>query len=88
MAVPEVSADELAERAKVLFERRIRSQVEKGQEGKYLVIDIGSGDYELDEDDLAASDRLAAKHPEGQFFTMRIGYRALGRIGFQAARRP
>jgi hypothetical protein len=84
MVTPGSQLDEIANRAKALYESRIRGEVEVLHGGKYLVIDVESGDYEIDENHLAASDRAHARHPDGQFFAMRIGYPALGRIGFRA----
>jgi hypothetical protein len=83
MASPSSSLDEIADRARALYESQIRPRVDAGDRGKYLIIEVNSGDYEIDDDDLAASDRAAAKHPNGEFFAMRIGYPALGRIGFR-----
>jgi len=73
---------EVSKRAKEIYERSIRSQVEKNHWGEYLVIDIETGEYELDKDHLAASERAFKKNPEGMRFAMRIGYPAMGHIGF------
>ncbi len=80
------SSSEIAARGKDLYEREIRARVEAGNTGKYLVIDIDSGNYEIDEDKLAASDRAHGKHPDGALYAMRIGYRSMGRIGFVPAK--
>src|ERR1051326_449776 len=39
-----------------------------------LVVDIETGDFEMDDDDLAATMRAHAKHPGGAFFGIRVGY--------------
>lgn len=78
--------EEIAARGKELYERQIRSKVEAGNTGKYLVIDIESGDYEVDDDKFAASERAHMKHPDGALYAMRIGYRSMGRIGFVPAK--
>jgi hypothetical protein len=75
------SAAEIVRRGSAEYESRIRAVVEREHFGKYLVLDIETGDYEIDEDHLAASDRAAKKHPGALLFAMRIGYRAGGRIG-------
>ena len=49
--------------------------------GKFLIIDIESGDYELDDDDMAATRRAHARHPDGAFYGMRVGYRAAEVLG-------
>jgi len=80
------SNDEIAARAEALYEQGIRASVEPGNVGKFLVIDIRSGDYTVDENDMAAMKRAAARHPDGLFHVMRIGHRTLGRIGARFTR--
>jgi predicted aspartyl protease len=55
------SADEIVARGKAIYEQRLRAQLEPQNVGKFLVIDIETGDYEMDADDLAASLRAARK---------------------------
>ena len=78
---PRYTAEEIVARAKALYEQEIRAKVEADNKGKYLVIDIETGDYEIDEDHFAASRRAAEKHPDGARFAMKIGYQTMGRIG-------
>jgi len=82
------STKEVVARGRALYESKIRSFVERDHFGKYLVLDIDTGEYEIDVDHLAASNRAAAKHPDGVLFAMRIGHPAGGKIGarFSAVR--
>jgi hypothetical protein len=48
---------------------------------KALVIDIETGEYEIDDDGLAAAHRARAKHPDAALYAMRIGYPAYAKIG-------
>ena len=80
------TAREIVERGQAIYDSRIRPLVESEHLGKYLVLDIDSGEYEIDADHLEASNRVAAKHPGGLRFAMRIGYRAGGRIGSRPCR--
>jgi hypothetical protein len=73
--------EEIAHRGEELYEQRIRSAVEPANEGKIIVIDIETGDYEIDEDHLAANARARAKRPDAILYGMRIGHRALGKVG-------
>src|SRR5947208_11105370 len=75
------NAEEIVRRGQAIYEQRLRPLVEREHFGKYLVIDVDSGDYEIDADHLAASNRAAARHPKAPLFAMRIGQRAGGRIG-------
>jgi hypothetical protein len=85
MGHPRYTKEEIATRGKAIYERRIRDKVEPENNGKFLIIDIETGEYEIDEDDFAASRRAHAKHPDGAFFGMRVGYRSSGTIGASVA---
>jgi len=87
MGHPRFSKEEICSRGSALYESKLRSAVEQGNLDKFLIIDIESGDYEIDTDDLAASDRAHQKHPNGAFFGMRIGRRTSGTIGTSSSRR-
>ncbi len=45
--------------------KRLRQLLEPDNIGKFLVIDIEMGEYEIDADGDAASIRARNKHPEG-----------------------
>jgi hypothetical protein len=71
----------VVERGSRLYEERVRDLLEPQHNGKYVVIDVDTGEYEVDRDHLAASDRAAAKHPGAALYATRVGSRTLGRIG-------
>ena len=81
MAHPRYTADEVIRRGRDLYEREIRSQVEPDHRGEIVVIEVESGDYEVDHDHLTAARRARAKHPDGVLFATRVGFPALARIG-------
>ena len=75
---PPLSDDEIGGRGQSLYESRLRRQVETEPNlGKHIVIDIDTGDYEIDADGLAASRRLLARHPSAVLYGARIGYDAV-----------
>jgi len=76
-----VDIEEIARRGEEYYDRLLRAKLEPEHKGKYLVLDVDAGDYELDASQLAALDRAEAKHPHGVFHIIRVGYRAVGRIG-------
>jgi hypothetical protein len=78
---PRNSSDEFARRGNDLYEKKIRAQVEDGNDGKVVAIDIDSGQFEVAQDALTASDRLLAKCPTAQTWFVRIGHPALHRFG-------
>lgn len=75
------STEEVAARGREIYEIRLKSQMEPEHLGKFLVIDIETGEYEMDEDDLTASMRAYRKKPSGSRYGMRIGYATVGSIG-------
>lgn len=73
--------DELARLGGEIFDRTIRSTLCPEDDGKYVAIDVDSGDYEIDADDYAAVARLRAKKPSADVWLMRAGHKAAYRIG-------
>ena len=66
---------EIAERGTQIYEEKLRDVLEPQHNGKYVVIDVETGHYELDADHLAASDRAAAKRPGAPLCATRVGAR-------------
>ncbi len=79
---PRYSREEFARRGDEIYERVFRSTLERGNEGKFVAIDIETGAYEVDTDELGASDRLLARVPNAQIWLRRIGSRYAHRFGF------
>ncbi len=80
---PRYSKEEAARRGTEIYERDIRPQVETGNKGKIIAIDIETGEYELAEDTVTASERLFQRLPDAQVWFVRIGHRAVHRIGLR-----
>ena len=78
---PRYSKEEFARRGDAVYEDSIRSLVEERNEGKFVAIDIETGAYEIDTDELVASDRLLARVPDAQVWLKRIGSRYVRRFG-------
>jgi len=69
------SMEEVALRAKQLYEKDIRQQVEFGDNiGKMIVIDAESGEYGIDSSGVKTALYLKQKNPNARLFTIRIGY--------------
>ena len=78
---PRYSAEETARRGDEIYEREVRVRVEEGNHGKVVAIDIETGAYALGENALAAAKRLRAQRPDAEIWFVRVGHRALHRIG-------
>jgi hypothetical protein len=77
-----LSREEVARRAKQLYESEIRQKVEVEENiGKMVIIDIETGEYEIDETGIQASHKLRAKHPLARLFGIRIGYNVAASLG-------
>jgi len=81
MPYPEYTPDEVAQRGEAIYQGQIRALVEPEHRGQFVVIDIETGDYELDVDDLAATKRALAKRPGAVLYGLRIGSEAAYRLG-------
>lgn len=78
---PRYSKEEFARRGDEIYESQVRPQVEAGNHGKIVAIDIESGSFEMADDILTATDRLFQRLPNAQPWIVRIGYRAVHRFG-------
>ena len=71
---PRYSNEEIGRIGEDIYHRDIRPKVMPQDKGKFLIIDIETGDYEVDKDDLQAEKRLRSRRPNGVLYGMRIGY--------------
>jgi hypothetical protein len=78
---PRYDKEEFARRGNEMYERQVRSQVEKGNEGKIVAVDIDTGAFEVGQDTLTACERLLASHPDAQIWCVRIGHPAVYKFG-------
>jgi len=78
---PRYTSDEIALRGQEWYDREIRAKVEPGNKGRMVAIDIETGEYEIDDDRLAAAHRALAKHPDAALYGVRVGYPTAGKIG-------
>jgi hypothetical protein len=86
MHEPRYSKEEFARRGDELYEREVLPRLRPEDAGKYALIDIETGDFEIDRDELAASDRLLARKPDAQVWFRRVGSRYARRFGHAARR--
>ncbi len=75
------TSKQVATRGETIYRREIRDKVEPEHKGKFLVIDIETGEYEMNIDDLVATKRLLAKYPDAVVYGLQIGSPTAYRIG-------
>ncbi len=73
--------EEFARLGDAIYDRDLRSLVEPGRNGEFAAIDIETGAFEVDADELAAAERLAARIPGAQTWLRKIGSTHTRRIG-------
>jgi hypothetical protein len=78
------SAEQLAIVGAEVFDRCVRPALRPEDEGKFVALDVASGEYEIDADDYAAVKRLRERVPAAEVWLARAGSRTTYRIGFAA----
>jgi peptide subunit release factor RF-3 len=69
---PRYSKEEFARRAPEIYESQVRPQVEEGNHGKIVAIDIESGAFEMTDTLMTAVDQLYKREPDAQPWVIRI----------------
>ena len=72
---------EVAKKGKAIYQERIKPLVDPLHCGKFLVIDVDTGDYEIGERMILASKKLRERRPEAITYGVRIGFLAAYRMG-------
>ena len=83
---PRYSKEEFARRGDEIYESQVRTQVEEGNHGKIVAINIETGNFEVADAPMAAVDRLYEREPNAQPWVIRIGHRAVFRFGSRSLR--
>jgi hypothetical protein len=78
---PGYSKEEFARRGDAIYQKEILPKLTAKDRGKFLAIDIETGDYEMSGDEMRAGDKLLARLPEAQIWMVRVGYATTRRLG-------
>jgi hypothetical protein len=81
LSKPRHRKEEFARLGDEIYERDICPRLTASHEGQFVAIDIESGDYELDANEIAASDRLQSRVPNAQIWLRRVGSRYARHFG-------
>ena len=76
------SKEEFSRRGDALYDQLIRPVFEPSHNGQFAAIDIETGEFEVDDSEIAAGNRLRARLPNAQTWMTKIGSRYLRRFGF------
>jgi hypothetical protein len=81
------SKEEFARRGDAIYQKDVRPQLKAEDHGKFAAIDIETGEYAIDADELKACQKLRKRIPDAQIWMVRVGYRTVHRIGGRHERR-
>ena len=71
---PRYGHEEYARLGKEVYARQVRPRLTPADDGKYVAVDIDTGEYEVDADDYQAAARLRARLPLAQTWLERAGH--------------
>jgi hypothetical protein len=74
--------EDVGRRGEAIFEKRIRPQLGESSRGKYVTIDVETGDYVIGDDWTIQPNMLHEKRPGALLYTLRVGYSSVSSIGF------
>lgn len=78
---PRYSKEEFARLGDEIYFSSVRSLVEAGNHGKIVAINIETGAWEMDINEVSASMRLEAQCPDAQIWFVKIGSSYVRRFG-------
>lgn len=73
--------EELARLGAEVYDRRVRPMLRPDDDGKFVAIDVGTGNFEIDDDDYTAVVRLRKRSPQAEIWLGRVGAPAAYRMG-------
>jgi hypothetical protein len=71
-----MSSDEIADLGDQIYEEWIKPGLTQSDIGKFVHIDVNSGEFEIDDDDITGDIQLRTRIPEAVIYTVRVGYSA------------
>ena len=71
--IPNHDPEEVARLGSEVFTRRVLPSLLPADDGKFVAVDVGSEEYELDADDYTAVTRLRGRRPDAEIWLGRVG---------------
>lgn len=87
MARTDYTREQVVRDGQRIYEDTLRNSLETRNEGRFLVINVETGDYVMGEDDVATSEAAHQRFPGAPLFAMRIGDTAPYHVGAGGAPR-
>lgn len=77
--VAKADGERLAETARLgqeAFEQHVRPRLTPADEGRFVVIDVETGEYDIGTDSYTVSKRMRERLPAARLWLMRVGHKA------------
>lgn len=84
---PSVDPNAIAERGRALYAEKLRAFLEPKETGRYVVLNVETGEFELGDDAITPSERMKQRYPGTLFYALRVGYPAMLHRGGSSQRR-
>jgi hypothetical protein len=65
---------EIARLGRAAVERFVTPNLRPEDKGKFIAVDVDTGDFEMDPDDYTAVMRIRKRRPDGELFLARAGF--------------
>lgn len=69
-----MNPNEIVEKGRAIYNNKLKRDLEQKEMGKFVVIDIDSGEYYIDKKSNEALKKAKKAKPRGKFYLHRIGY--------------
>ena len=80
------SKEEFARRGDAIVESRVRPHLTAADEDKFVAIDVETGEFELDKNEMKAANRLRQRVPDAQIWLVHVTLGYLHRFGGHGTR--
>ncbi len=82
------TSDEMARLGNALFDREVAPRITAQDASRFVAIDVDSGAFEIDADELSAVHRVRAGRPDSQIWLRRVSVPYLRRFSPRFSPRP
>ena len=79
---PDLTDVEISALGKKIYREQIRPLLTEADIGKYVIVDVHSGEYEIADRDLTATRRLKKRMPTARTHAVRVGFSAAYFLGW------
>jgi hypothetical protein len=82
-----IDPEVVAAQGRALYEKTLRAALEPKETGRYVVLNVETGAFELGDDAITPSEKMRERFPGTLFYALRVGYPAMLHRGGSSQRR-